>query len=177
MECPNCGAYVANDVEFCAKCGAHTRVVDAGYVPAPRPLFVSRVQRHVQALGIWWCIYGVYRLLHAVAAMFFLRIFLMPGFDDGRWPGWFQSDRFGGGDFFHALMPVVITIGVGWALLCLFVGYSLITRRSWGRMLAIVIGILSLIRIPFGTAIGIYTLWVLASGPAGMEYEAIADRS
>jgi len=36
-----------------------------------------------------------------------------------------------------------------------------------------VVAILSFIRIPFGTALGIYTLWVLASGVSGMEYEEI----
>ena len=61
--------------------------------------------------------------------------------------------------------------------LLLVTGYALMTRRTWGRVLAIVVGVLSLIAIPFGTAMGIYTLWVLASGVSGMEYDAIADRS
>ena len=40
-------------------------------------------------------------------------------------------------------------------------GYGLLTQRSWGRVLAIAAGILNLINIPIGTAIGIYTLAVL----------------
>ena len=43
----------------------------------------------------------------------------------------------------------------------LFAGYGLLTRKPWARILAIVVGILSLINFPIGTAIGIYTLWVL----------------
>lgn len=43
----------------------------------------------------------------------------------------------------------------------LVAGYGLLTRKSWGRILAIVVGILSLINFPLGTAVGIYTLWVL----------------
>jgi hypothetical protein len=50
-------------------------------------------------------------------------------------------------------------------------------HKSWGRILAIVIGILALITIPFGTALGIYTLWVLAPSTSGAEYDAIADHS
>jgi hypothetical protein len=50
-------------------------------------------------------------------------------------------------------------------------------RKSWGRVLAIVVAILSLIKIPFGTALGIYTLWVLLPSASAIEYEAIADRS
>jgi hypothetical protein len=43
----------------------------------------------------------------------------------------------------------------------LVAGYGLLTWKSWGRILAIVVGILSLINFPLGTAVGIYTLWVL----------------
>jgi hypothetical protein len=42
---------------------------------------------------------------------------------------------------------------------------------------AIIAAILALIKFPFGTALGIYTLWVLAPGASGLEYDAIADRS
>jgi hypothetical protein len=44
-------------------------------------------------------------------------------------------------------------------------------------VLAIVVAVLSLIKIPFGTALGIYTLWVLAPALSGAEWDAIADRT
>jgi hypothetical protein len=59
----------------------------------------------------------------------------------------------------------------------LLVGYGLLARQGWGRVLAIVFGILSLIRIPFGTALGIYTLWVLAPGAAGAEWQEVSRES
>ncbi len=40
-------------------------------------------------------------------------------------------------------------------------GIGLLKRRSWARILAIILAILDLIEIPIGTAIGIYALWVL----------------
>jgi hypothetical protein len=40
-------------------------------------------------------------------------------------------------------------------------GYGLLIRKAWGRILAIVVGVLGLINFPIGTAIGIYTLFVL----------------
>jgi hypothetical protein len=40
-------------------------------------------------------------------------------------------------------------------------GYGLLVRRRWGRMLAIVVGILNLANVPLGTALGAYTLYVL----------------
>jgi hypothetical protein len=42
---------------------------------------------------------------------------------------------------------------------------------------AIIAAIFALIKFPLGTALGIYTLWVLAPGASGLEYDAIADRS
>ena len=49
-------------------------------------------------------------------------------------------------------------------------------RKPWGRTFAIVLAILQLIKIPFGTALGVYTLWVLAPAASGAEYDAIAER-
>lgn len=40
-------------------------------------------------------------------------------------------------------------------------GLSLLKRKGWGRIFVIIISCLNLIEIPFGTAIGIYSLWVL----------------
>jgi len=41
-------------------------------------------------------------------------------------------------------------------------------------MLAIVFGAISLIDIPFGTAIGIYTLWVLLPAESEQEYRTMS---
>jgi len=33
--------------------------------------------------------------------------------------------------------------------------------KSWARIVAIIVGCLNLLHVPFGTALGVYTLWVL----------------
>jgi hypothetical protein len=43
----------------------------------------------------------------------------------------------------------------------LIAGIGLLKYRPWARILAIVVAVINLIHIPFGTAIGIYALWVL----------------
>jgi len=43
----------------------------------------------------------------------------------------------------------------------LVVGVGLLKLRPWARILGIVISALDLTHIPFGTALGIYGLWVL----------------
>ena len=40
-------------------------------------------------------------------------------------------------------------------------GIGLLKRRNWARVLALVLGFLNLLNIPFGTALGVYTIWVL----------------
>jgi hypothetical protein len=44
-------------------------------------------------------------------------------------------------------------------------GWALFSGRSWGRPLVLVLGCLHLLNIPFGTALGIYTLWALLHEP------------
>ena len=56
---------------------------------------------------------------------------------------------------------VVLFIAVG--LLPVVVGYGLLKRRRWTKPLGIFLGVISLINIPIGTALGIYTLKFLRS--------------
>lgn len=53
-------------------------------------------------------------------------------------------------------------------------GYGLITRKPWARVLAIVVGVLSLLNFPIGTAIGIYALWALLSSEAETYFASAA---
>lgn len=43
----------------------------------------------------------------------------------------------------------------------IIVGWGILKMKSWGRVLGIVVAILDLLGFPFGTAFGIYALWVL----------------
>ena len=47
------------------------------------------------------------------------------------------------------------------ALPGLVAGYGLLQFKPWARILTIVLSALNLINIPFGTALGLYGLWVL----------------
>jgi hypothetical protein len=40
-------------------------------------------------------------------------------------------------------------------------GIGLLKKRPWSRILLLVVSVLELIHIPLGTALGIYTIWVL----------------
>ncbi len=56
---------------------------------------------------------------------------------------------------------VMMFIFLAISLPSVIAGIGVLMRREWGRILALVVGVLSLIDIPFGTALGIYTIWIL----------------
>jgi hypothetical protein len=73
--------------------------------------------------------------------------------------------------------PFLGAIGLlisGFAIAGAIAGWGLIARCPWARMLAIILGCISLIHFPVGTALGIYTLWVLVPEGAGAEYQSLA---
>ena len=166
MVCQTCGVPVGG--VFCSRCGAQVAPAAAMY-GAP-PMFIPRVERHVQTLGILWAVFGAYRLIGGLVGMSVLSAMSHSGAD--RW-------GFGGlGHFWMgALVPVIGAYTVVVTVLAFLVAYGLMTRQPWGRTLAIVAAILALIRPVLGTALGIYTLWVLAPVPSAVEYDAIAIRS
>lgn len=52
-------------------------------------------------------------------------------------------------------------------------GYGILKHKPWARIFAIVLCAMSLIKIPFGTALGIYGLWIMFN----KETEAIFTKS
>jgi hypothetical protein len=170
MVCPTCGGPVAD--AFCPRCGTPL------HAPPPQPLrwyAPPRVARHVHGLGVLWCIYGVYRIARGMLAALFLMGISSPGFLRGWGSGSVRLFPFlpynpwiaGAANF----LMIITLIG---AVIAFATGFALMQRKPWGRTLAMVMGILTLIRIPLGTALGIYTLWVLAPAASAAEYDALS---
>jgi hypothetical protein len=57
--------------------------------------------------------------------------------------------------FFVAILVAVFSIPN------IVVGWGLLKRKSWSRVAALILGCLGLLSFPFGTALGIYSLWAL----------------
>jgi hypothetical protein len=136
-----------------------------------------RVQRNLQTLGILWCIFGAYRIIAGMIAVFVLRVVSIRNFGGNVWEWGGRVHGPFGPHWMGPLLPFITIIATFTAVLAFLVGFGLLRRKPWARMLGIVIGILSLLKFPIGTALGIYTLWVLAPAQSGAEYEAIADHS
>jgi hypothetical protein len=60
------------------------------------------------------------------------------------------------------------------AALQLLAGWGLLQRKPWARILTIVLGVISLIRFPLGTALGVYTLWVLLSKEGAAQFGVVS---
>ncbi|MHB1023391.1 MAG: zinc ribbon domain-containing protein [Acidobacteriaceae bacterium] len=170
MVCSACGAPINPGARFCANCGAQLQqAAPAAYAAAPLPA-QPRVGRHLQTLGILWLVFGGYSLvLWLVALPFLAGIFGGMGHMHYGMHG-FPFNH----PWFMGWIPFITAIIIVRSALSLLVGFALLTRQPWGRVLAIVVGILSLLKLPFGTALGIYTLWVLAPAQSGVEYGQIA---
>ncbi|HUU16224.1 MAG TPA: serine/threonine-protein kinase [Sedimentisphaerales bacterium] len=92
----------------------------------------------------------------------------------------------GGGLISGDIMAMRITRIVGPAVALFFfltsvpeviAGIGLLKRKSWARILAIIIAILDLIYIPIGTAIGIYELWVLLNDETARLFAQASART
>jgi hypothetical protein len=74
------------------------------------------------------------------------------------------------------VMPIVGTAVGGFmtalALPGILTGIGLLKRKPWSRVAAAVLGILNLMNFPFGTAVGVYTLWILLQNEAADHFVA-----
>jgi hypothetical protein len=130
------------------------------------------VHRHVHTVGILWIAYAAWTLLHWAIAV---------GFLAGMADGWglhmgHGFDGLYGFPFSHMawFIPLVTTILVVRAVLCLATGFALLRRAPWARTLALVTAFVTLIRPITGTVLAIYTLWVLLPNASAQEYDQIA---
>jgi len=172
MYCSACGQPIDPYQPVCPRCGRQTTPIAT---PTPPPWIWTRVHRHVHTLGILWIAYGALTLLSWMVA-----VGVLTGFShEWGFPFAHGFDGFYTFPFGHIpwLLPLITIILAGRAVLCFVTGLALLRRASWARVLALVTAFLTLIRPFLGTALAVYTLWVLLPGASGAEYEQIATPS
>jgi len=141
----------------------------------PVPFAASRVERHIQTLGILWLVYAGWLLITWAFAATFFSAFL-GGMGHHPW-GPLGHGPFGNGFPFAGvpwLIPFITIILVLRSALGIWTGIALLRRERWGRTLAIVVGVLALLKPLTGTLLGIYTLWVLLPAESARDYEQIS---
>ena len=66
----------------------------------------------------------------------------------------------------------LVAFVVAMSLPAIIIGYGLFRKAPWSRIAGIVLSVISLISVPFGTILGIYGLWVLFSKDGQALFEA-----
>src|SRR5438128_2314222 len=76
-----------------------------------------------------------------------------------------SASRGGGGQVAAGITAAAFTtlaiIAILWGTAHVIVGIPLRQRRAWARLVALMLASVDLLLLPYGTALGIYTLWVL----------------
>lgn len=165
MYCSGCGQVLAVGQVFCPKCG---RPVAPTVPPVPGLQFqLENYAGKIRLLSIFWFVYAGLSLLSGIAGLTFARSFFSGGF--GPWmhspvpPMWF------GPAFFHMIW-VMLVLRAGLAVAA---GWGLMEHAQWGRLVAIVAAVLCILKIPFGTAIAIWTLVMLLGYRNSSLYEQL----
>jgi hypothetical protein len=167
MYCDRCGTSLNPTSQFCSSCGKRVTATPAAYAGVPgqaRP--EERVRRHIHRLAMLWVVNGVLRLMLVLWLFGAGRYFMAPNFGPARiwvWP------------LVHgqAWESILLILGL-FGLAHLVLAWGLFERQPWARYLGLILGLLALVRFPFGTALGVYTIWVLAPESSGREYDRLA---
>jgi len=108
------------------------------------------MDRHVQLLGILWiCMGGLLLLAGFVSFLLFFGISFLPDVEAEGSLVLRLIALFGGGFFLLFALPKLVA------------GFGLLKRQEWARILTLVLSFFSLLNIPLGTALAIYSFVIL----------------
>ncbi len=163
MFCDGCGSAVQAGQAFCSKCGK--QIVGPVAVTQPYP---GRVQGHIHLLGILWLAISAFNavggvVLYVLANTLFAHLHQMGAPEAPT-------------AFLRPFLSVIAILVLAKAACGFIAGWGLMRREPWARIVALVLAFISLFNIPFGTAIGVYTMWVLLPGDSQREYDALAEQ-
>lgn len=122
---------------------------------------------HVKILGILHIVFGSLGILLALGLLLFFGG--MAGLAGGAAEG---SDGAAAMGVLGIIGIVVFIVLLVISLPGLIAGIGLLNFRPWARILGIIVSALDIIHVPFGTALGVYGLWVLLSNETEALFRA-----
>lgn len=163
MFCDACGTAVQPGQAFCSKCGKQI----VGPISLMQPL-PGRVQEHVHLLGLLWLAMSAFNtvggvVLYVLANTLFAHLRELGG----------PPEAAAASGFLRPLLSTIAVVVLATAVCGFIAGWGLLQRESWARVIALVLAFISLFNVPFGTAIGVYTMWVLLPARSQQEYDAL----
>jgi hypothetical protein len=169
MYCSHCGAAVSIGQPVCPQC--HQPVPP---IVPPVPGFEFQLSSYagkIRTLGVFWIVYACLSVVLGIAGISFAKHFFDGSFGPQFGP-WAHGDM-PQAWFFPMAMHFAMLMVVGRAVLFAIAGWGLMEHAAWGRILAIVAAVLSLLKFPFGTALGICTLVILLGYRNSALYEQL----
>ena len=163
MFCDGCGAAVQAGQAFCSRCGK--QIVGPVSVTSPR---ASRVEEHVHLLGLLWLAFSAFNVIGGVVLYVIANTLFAHMHEFGVPP---EAPT----GFLRPLLSVIAIFILAKAAGGFVAGWGLMQREAWARVVAVVLAFISLFNIPFGTAIGVYTMWVLLPSDAQRDYDALVE--
>jgi hypothetical protein len=125
---------------------------------------------HVDLLGVLFVVWGLLTTLVGVSTL---------ALGVGAVALITSANRSEGGQVAAGLTAAAFTalavIAMLWGAAHVVVGVPLRRRRGWARIMALMLGSIDLLLLPYGTALGVYALWVLLSERGKALFE-MADR-
>lgn len=118
------------------------------------------MEKHISVLGI---LYIVFNALGLFIAMIVFWALIGPGLISG------DPEAFA---ILSIIALVICSVLILVSIPGIIGGIALLKWKSWSRILVLILGFLNLIDIPFGTALGIYTIWVLMKDETIALFEA-----
>lgn len=157
----------------------------AGSNEVPPATAKQALAGHVRVMGILWAIYSGLRVLIAIWTIVFSQVFL-PGFLN-TFAKTFAENNNGQPDMipvmqgvFHLMSGFYVVSAIFGFLagaLGFWTAWALLKRQPSGRILALVVACVSLISIPLGTALGVYTLVIFIPEKASRTYQELVTAS
>jgi uncharacterized membrane protein HdeD (DUF308 family) len=160
--CQACGKEMDDSAQFCPACG---RRMDAP-AGSKATAAIQALAVHVRILGVLWAIYGAFEILMS---------FWMAA-KPGPYLAMLQNilaqegNASLGAEARHAVFLWAVIFSLFTGALGLFAGWMLTKRERPGRTVALLAAFVSLIQLPFGTGLAIYTFIELLPPSARERY-------
>ena len=159
MYCSACGQALVPGQPVCPQCG---RPIVAP-IPVPQVanlgFQLQTYSSRIRALSIVWFIWGALSLALGAAGLVFANAYLNGAFGPWIHGPWAHTRPWG------SMAPAIIHFA--WAViiiraaLAFLAGWGLMERTQWGRVVAIAAAFVNILKLPIGTALGIWTLVTL----------------
>lgn len=105
------------------------------------------MDQHRKVLGILYLVFGG---LWAIGALVLLGLFVS---------GTIHTDNSKEEIAFRVMGTLLVTFLAAMAAIGISGGVGMLKRRAWAKVPALITGLVTLLHVPLGTLLGIYTLW------------------